>query len=61
MHTWGTYVHMYTKYEVSMFKPVPMRGVHKQCQQCANNANDINDAKDNARWTKHDSIRLFGP
>ena len=26
MHIWGTYVHMYTKYEVSMSNPVPGGG-----------------------------------
>ena len=31
VHTWGTYVHMYRKYEVSMSNPVPGGGVHKRC------------------------------
>ena len=29
VHIWGTYVHMYTKYEVSMSNPVPGGGVHR--------------------------------
>ena len=29
MHMWGTYVHMYTKYEVSMSNPVAGGGVHR--------------------------------
>ena len=32
MHIWGTYVHMYTKYEVSMSNTVPGGGVHRQQQ-----------------------------
>ena len=42
---WGTYVHMYTKYEVPMSNPVARGGVHR------------ND--DCARRTKHDCVRLF--
>ena len=30
MHIWGTYVHMYTKNEVSTSNPVPGGGVHRQ-------------------------------
>ena len=29
VHIWGTYVHMCTKYEVSMSNPVPGGGVHR--------------------------------
>ena len=29
---WGTYVHKYTKYEVSMSNPVPGGDVHRQNQ-----------------------------
>ena len=33
MHIWGTYVHMYTKDEVSMSNPVAGGGVHRhRCQ-----------------------------
>ena len=39
MHIWGTYVHMCTKYEVSMYKPVP-GGVQYDDDA---NANDTND------------------
>ena len=38
MHIWGTYVHMYTKYEVSMSNPV-------LGEVCTDNAND-DDAND---------------
>ena len=30
MHTLGAYVHIHTKYEVPMFKPVARRVVHRQ-------------------------------
>ena len=29
MYIWGTYVHMCTKYEVSMSSPVARRGAHR--------------------------------
>ena len=29
VYIWGTYVHMYTKYEISRFNPVPEGGVHR--------------------------------
>ena len=29
VHIWGTYVHMCTKYKVSMSNPVPGGGVHR--------------------------------
>ena len=52
MHKWGTYVHMYTKYEVSMSNPV----LEEVCTDDTNiNAND-----NNAQWTICDCIRLFG-
>ena len=39
----GAYVHMYTKYEVSMSNPVAGGAVHRQHQRCQ-------------RRTKHDCI-----
>ena len=33
VHILGTYVHILTKYEVSVSKPVVRRGVHR-CQHC---------------------------
>ena len=32
-HMWGAYVHTHTKCEVSVFKPVARRGVHRRCQR----------------------------
>ena len=29
MHIWETYVHMYTKYDISMSNPVAGGGVHR--------------------------------
>ena len=53
-HMWGTYVHMYTKNEVSMSNPVPGGGVHGwqcQCQQWQHQCQ--------WRRTIHDCIRLL--
>ena len=44
MHIWGTYVHLYTKYEVSMSNHVP--GV--VCTDANADIDDANDAKANA-------------
>ena len=52
MHIWGIYVHMYTKYEVSMSNHMPGGGVQD------NDDEDAND--DDARRTIHDCIRPFG-
>ena len=46
---------MYTKYEVSMFKPVVRRGV---TDNDANTNNDDVDTNDDGQ--KHDCVRLFG-
>ena len=29
VHTWGTYVPTYTKFEASIFKPVVRKGMHR--------------------------------
>ena len=48
-------MHTRNKYEVCIFKPVARRdAVHTD-----DTSND-DDANNDARWTKHDCIRLFG-
>ena len=42
MHAWGTYVHMYTKYDISMSNNVPGEVCTDDDMDDAN-ANDAND------------------
>ena len=49
-------MHMYIKYEVSMSNPVP----GEVCTDANADANEADASDDDAQWTIHDCIRLFG-
>ena len=49
MHIWGTYVHKYTKYEVSMSNPVAGGGVHTNDNDTNNDANNDANANDDGQ------------
>ena len=58
VHIWGTCVHMCTKYEVS--KSNPVLGGCAQMPMLMLTPTPTPTQDDDAQWTKHDCIRLFG-
>ena len=60
MHILGAYMHIHTKYEVSILNPVARRAVHRCRQWMPMPDTNADDTDNYAQWTNHDYIGSFG-